>query len=179
MLQRMIGAAMLNTSVFEEIEADRGALPQAIGIVVLVTLCGIVGGVLEGVIGGEGQSASGIGWGVLKGALFGIIRWGLWVSLLLLVGGVMLKESATQTNWGEIGRVVGFAYTPGVLSVLSFLPGMGIVLPIIAFSWTLAAVVVGVRQAMDFETTGRAILVTVITGALGFIPWLILLGLQS
>ena len=175
MLQRMIGAAMLRASVFEEIEADSSALPQAIGIVVLVTICGIVGSVLSGVISGEGQSAGGIGLGVLNGALFGLIRWALWVTLLLLVGGVMLRTSSTQTNWAELGRVMGFAYTPGVLSLLSFVPGaIGFLFPIIAFFWILAAVVVAIRHALDYEGTGRAILVAAITGVLGFIPWLIL-----
>ena len=175
MIQRMIGAAMLNASVFEEIEADRGALPQAIGIVILVTICGIAGGIIGNVIDGEGQSAGAIGFGVLNGALFGLIRWALWVTLLLLVGGVMLRTSGTQTNWAELGRVVGFAYTPGVLSLLSFAPGaIGFLFPIIAFFWTLSAVVVAIRHALDYEGTGRAILVAAISGVIGFIPWLIL-----
>ena len=50
MLQRMIGAAMLRASTYEEIEADNSALPQAIGVVILVTLCGIIGSVLSSII---------------------------------------------------------------------------------------------------------------------------------
>ena len=52
MLQRMIGAAMLRASTYEEIEADKSALPQAIGVVILVTLCGIIGDIIAGATSG-------------------------------------------------------------------------------------------------------------------------------
>ena len=177
MLQRMIGAAMLKASVFEEIEADNSALPQAIGIVVLVTICGIVGSVLSSVIGGEGQSIEIVG-AVLNGVLFGLLSWVLWVTVILFVGGVMLREEDTQTDWAEMGRILGFAYTPGLLILLSFIPSVGGTIVIIARIWTLVAVIVGIRHALDLQSTGRAILVAVISGVIGFIPWLILKIIQ-
>ena len=104
---------------------------------------------------------------------------GFVVTLILLVGGKMLKTDSTNTNWAELGRVVGFAYTPGVLVLLSFLPGIGGIMGFIAFVWTLVAVVIAIRHALDFQGTGRAIVVAVITGIIGLIPWLILLGIQG
>ena len=177
MIQRMMGAAMFNADTYEEIEADPGAIGQAIGVVILVTICGIVGGVIDGLIGGTG--ASGIIWGLIAGLVFGILRWAIWVSVLALVGGMMLRTSNTQTSWAEIGRVVGFAYTPGVLSIFSFVPFIGWLFPVVAFVWTLAAVTMAVRQALDFESTGRAILVVLIAAVIGFIPWIIVVGLQA
>lgn len=178
MLQRMIGAAMLNASVFEEIEADRSALPQAIGIVILVTLCGIVGGIIGNIIEGDVQPVKILG-AVLNGGLFGLLRWALWVTLIYVVGGLMLKTATTETSWAELGRVVGFAYTPGLLILLSFLPGIGSVVGFIAFAWTLVAVIIAIRHALDYEGTGRAILVAFITGVIGFIPWVILRIIQE
>ncbi|MCY4578968.1 MAG: YIP1 family protein, partial [Chloroflexi bacterium] len=90
-----------------------------------------------------------------------------------------LKTDSTDTNWAELGRVVGFAYTPGVLVLLSFLPGIGGIMGFIAFVWTLVAVVIAIRHALDFEGTGRAIVVAGITGVLGFIPWVILRAIQG
>ena len=177
MLQRMIGAAMLRASTYEEIEADRSALPQAIGVVILVTLCGIVGDVIAAATSG-GINPVGVLGAVLNGGLFGLLRWALWVTLILLVGGKMLKTDSTDTNWAELGRVVGFAYTPGVLILLSFLPGIGNLMGPIAFIWTLVAVVIAIRHALDFEGIGRAVAVAVITGIIGFIPWLILEFIQ-
>lgn len=171
MIQRMMGAAMFNADTYEEIEADPGAIGQAIGVVLLVTICGAVGGLIGGLLGGAGVVA--IVFGLVAGLVFGIVRWAIWVSVLALVGGMMLRTSDTQTSWAEIGRVVGFAYTPGVLSIFSFVPFIGWLFPVVAFVWTLAAVTMAVRQALDFESTGRAILVVLISAVIGFIPWII------
>ena len=178
MLERMIGAAMLRSHTFEEIEADNSALPQAIGVVILVTLCGVIGDIIASVVGGDVQPVKILG-AVLNGTLFGLLRWALWVTLILLIGGKMLKTDNTNTNWAELGRVVGFAYVPGVITILAFLPGIGVLMGFIAFVWTLVAVVIAIRHALDFEGTGRAIAVAVITGIIGLIPWLILLGIQG
>ena len=176
MIQRMIGAAFFNRNTYEEIEADQGALGQAIGVVLLVTLCGIIGGVIDGLMGGE--AVLGIVLGVIGGLIFGIVRWALWVSVMYLVGGKMLRTSDTETSWSEVGRVVGFAYTPGVLSLFTFIPAIGGLFGLVAFVWQVAAVVVAVRQAMDFESTGRAIGVVLLSAVIGFIPWIIIVIIQ-
>ena len=176
MIQRMIGAALFNRHTYEEIEADQGALGQAIGVVLLVTLCGIIGGVIGGLLGEA--SALKIIMGAFIGLVFGVVRWALWVSVLYLVGGKLLRTGDTETSWAELGRVVGFAYTPGVLSIFSFVPAIGGLFPLIGFFWTLVAVIVAARQAMDFQSTGRAIGAVVLSGAIGFIPWLILVAIE-
>ena len=48
MLERMLGAAMLNSDTFEDVENDRGATMQAALVVILVSLSGAVGGALSG-----------------------------------------------------------------------------------------------------------------------------------
>ena len=176
MIQRMIGAALFNRQTYEEIEADQGALGQAVAVVLLVTLCGIVGGIIGGLLGEA--SAVRIIVGAIGGLVFGVIRWALWVTVMYWVGGKMLRTSNTETSWSEMGRVMGFAYTPGVLSVFSFIPGIGGLFPFIGFCWTLAAVIVAVRQALDFESTGRAIGAVLLSGVIGFIPWIIVLAIQ-
>ena len=176
MIQRMIGAALFNRHTYEEIEADQGALGQAIGVVLLVTLCGIIGGVIGGLLGEA--SALKIIMGAIIGLVFGVVRWALWVSVMYVVGGKLLRTGDTETSWSELGRVVGFAYTPGVLSIFSFVPAIGGLFPLIGFFWTLVAVIVAARQAMDFQSTGRAIGAVVLSGAIGFIPWLILVAIE-
>ena len=177
MLQRMIGAALFNAHTYEEIEADQSALGQAIGVVILVTICGVIGGLVGGILGDA--TAKDIILGLCYGLAFGIIRWALWVTVILMVGGGLLRTSGTQTSWSEVGRVLGFAYTPGILAVFSWVPFVGDLFAVAAFFWTLAAAVLGVRQAMDFEGTGRAIVVVVIAGAIGFIPWIALVVIEK
>ena len=169
MIQRMLGAALFNAQTYEEIEADQSALGPALGVVILVTICGAIGGLVSDIIGGA--SALGIILGLCFGLAFGIVRWALWVTVIFMVGGSLLRTSNTQISWSEMGRVLGFAYTPGVLAIFSWIPTIGWLI-------SLAAAIMGVRQALDFEGTGRAILVVVIAGVIGFIPWLILLGIQ-
>ena len=177
MLQRMIGAALFNANTYEEIEADQSALGQAIGVVILVTICGAIGGLIGNII--EGASFLGIVVGLCLGLAFGILRWAVWVTVILMVGGGLLRTSGTQTSWAEVGRVLGFAYTPGVLYIFSGIPGViGWVIGFAVLVWTIATAVMGVRQALDFEGTGRAILVVVIAGVIGFIPWVLLWLLQ-
>ena len=173
MIQRMIGAALFNAQTYEEIEADQSALGQAIGVVILVTICGIVGGIIGDFMDGE-ASAIGIVWGLIGGLFFGIVRWALWVTIMLMVGGALLRTSGTETSWSELGRVIGFAITPGVLSLFTFVPSVGLLFWLVGFLWTLAAVVVGLRQALDFESTGRAVLVAVISGVIAIVPLLII-----
>ena len=177
MIQRMIGAMLFNAQTYEEIEADEGALGQAIGVVVLVTICSAIGGLIGDILGGA--SALGLILGVCFGLAFGIVRWALWVTIILMVGGGLLRTSNTQISWSEMGRVLGFAYTPGILAIFSWVPGVGWLIATVAFIWTLAAAVMGVRQAMDFEGTGRAILVVAIAGIIGFIPWIVLVIIES
>ena len=176
MIQRMIGAALFNAETYEDIEADRGAMGQAILVVVLVTICGIIGGIIDGLLGDGG------GQGIVRGAIVGLIRgvvlWAIWVSMLSLVGGMMLRTGSTNTSWAEIGRVVGFAYSPGVLSIFSFVPLIGWLFPIVTFVWTMAAVTMAVRQALDFESTGRAIAVVLLSALIPLtvliVAWVIL-----
>ena len=177
MIQRMIGAALFNADTYEEIEADPSAIGQAVLVVLLVTVCGAVGGIIGGLLGDA--SALKIVLGVIAGLVFGIVRWAIWVSVLALVGGMMLRTASTNTSWAEIGRVVGFAYTPGVLSIFSFVPFIGWLFPVIAWVWTLAAVTMAVRQALDFESTGRAIAVVLLAAVIGFIPWIIIVIVQA
>ena len=175
MIQRMIGAALFNRETYEEIEADQGALGQAMGVVLLVTLCGIIGGIIGGFFEGEAVGL-GILLGIISGFVFGVVRWAIWVSVMYLVGGKMLRTGDTETTWSEVGRVVGFAYSPGVLSLFTFVPVVGGLFWLVGVVWQVAAVVVAVRQAMDFQSTGRAIGVVLLSAVIAVIP-LIIVGI--
>ena len=47
-LNRIIRAAQLDVSLYEEVEADKGALKQAMGVVVLSSLAAGIGTLSEG-----------------------------------------------------------------------------------------------------------------------------------
>lgn len=159
--QRMIGAAKLDIHTYEEVEADRGATGQAMAVVVLSSLAAGIG-----YFGRAGVT------GLIFGAVVALLGWFLWAFLTYLIGTKFLPEPQTRSDMGELLRTIGFASSPGLLRVLGVVPGIG---PLISFAvgiWMLIAVVIAVRQALDYRSTGRAVLVCVI----GFIPYVLSLS---
>ena len=161
-LQRMLGAASLNRHTYEEVERDSGAMVQALIVVVLVAAAIGVGSLLKG----DSDILRGLVFGVLRG----VLSWALWALVVWFVGSKMLRTSDTEASWGQVSRCTGFAQTPGLLVFFIFLPGFGWIFEIVPRIWQFAAMLVGVRQALDYGSTWRAFFVVVI----GFIPVIII-----
>ena len=149
-VERMIGAARLDIATYEEVEADRDATGQALGVVVLAALAAGIGSFHMGVAG------------LIGGALAGIISWVVWAWLIWLIGTKWLREEQTSSDTGELLRTLGFAASPGLLRVLGLLPLLGGVVFAATSIWMLVTVVVAVRQALDLRSTGRAIIICLI-----------------
>jgi len=161
-VERMVGAAKLDVRVYEEIEADRSATPQAMGVVVL-----------SAVAGGIGVGA-GIR-GLVVGTIAGLLGWAVWAGLTYFIGTRWLPEPDTKADIGELLRTLGFATSPGILRVAGIVPVVGSIVIVVSAVWTLVAVVVAVRQALDYRSTGRAIAVCVI----GWVVQIVIFGLVT
>lgn len=148
-VERMIGAARLDSATYEEVEADRAATPQALAVVVLAAVAGGIG-VGAGVRG------------LVLGTIFGLLGWAVWAWLIYFIGTRWLPEADTRADAGEMLRTMGFATTPGILRVVGIVPVLGPLVTIVAAVWTLVAMVVAVRHALDYRSTGRAIGVCII-----------------
>jgi hypothetical protein len=59
-------------------------------------------------------------------------------------------------------RTLGFASAPGVLRLLGSIPGLTVVVFGVVNLWMLVAMVIAVRQALDYTSMGRAIGVCII-----------------
>ena len=162
MLARMLGAAMLNPDTFEDVEHDSSATWQAALVVIIVTIAAVVGGILAG----DGEIFRGLVLGVVRG----LVSWAVWAGAAVLVGTTILNTPSTHADWGQVARGTGFAQTPGILSVLFFIPIVGWILVIVGFVWRWAAMVVSLRQTLDYDSTWRAFFVVLIA----FIPVLII-----
>ena len=152
-LQRLLGAAALDAAIYEEVEADRSATGQALVVVLLSSLAAGVGG--------RGFVEPSIAHIAFISAV-ALIAWAAWALLTFEIGARILPGAETRVDVGELLRTTGFAATPGILRVFGVLPG--VTRPVFAISalWMLAAMVVGVRQALDYTSTGRAIAVCVL-----------------
>jgi hypothetical protein len=158
LMERMVGAAKLDAATYEEVEADPRATPQALLVVVVANLAAGVG-MLRTV---------GFG-GVLVATLASLIGWYVWAFITYFVGTRFLPGPKTQADVGQLLRVLGFSAAPGLIRVLGIIPGLDLFVSFVASLWMLVAMVVAVRQALDYESTGRAVAVCVIGIVFNFV----------
>jgi hypothetical protein len=147
-LRRFAGAMALDPAAYEDVEADRGATIQACATVLLAS-------VAEGV---AMRAWLGPGAVALMAAV-ALLGWAAWALLTFEVGARILPGARTHSDVGELLRTLGFAAAPGCIAFLSLVPGLA--MPILVFSrtWMLLAMVVAVRQALDYTSTWRAVAV--------------------
>jgi len=149
-VDRVVGAARLDAKVYEEIEADPSAMGQAMAVVAAAALAAGVGSI------GGGAT------GAVAAVVGGIVGWFLWAVVTWLIGTRLLPEPGTSADLGQMLRTIGFSAAPGLLNVLGIIPFLGVLVSFVAAVWQLVAMVVAVRQALDYRSTGRAVLVCVI-----------------
>jgi hypothetical protein len=163
----MLRAARLESALYEEVEAERRSLAQAFVVVVLASAAGALGGRLGG-------------YPPLRVALEACEPLVFWLGASLftyMVGATFFRGLHTQTDYAEVLRTTGFAFTPGLLRVFGALPpvnafGLHVPPSLLSDVWIAVASIVAVRQALDFGTV-RAI------GTFGvayLLLWLLLAG---
>lgn len=158
-VQRIAGALALQPATYEEVESDPTATGQALGVVVLAGIAASIGA-------GGGITVN----GVVSHLAVGLLSWLLWAAIVLQVGGRIWPEAATKVSLAELLRTIGFATAPGLLQVAGLVPGLARPVFLLVWAWILVAVVVGVRQALDYRHTQHAIFVCLI-------GWLVAFGL--
>ena len=95
--------------------------------------------------------------GVVVGGILALLGWVTWAFLTYVIGTRLLAEPQTHADVGELMRTLGFAQAPGLLRVLGGFPGVGPLVLSIVSIWMLVAMVVAVRQALDYTSTVRAV----------------------
>jgi len=175
LFNRMIRAAKLDASLYEEVEIDPAATLQALTVVVLASVCSGIGGGLKPLIFGRlpaGMRILKFFTNLVVGSLLALILWGIWSFITYFIGTTIFGGEAT---YEELLRCIGFSDSPGVLSLFSFIPLLGPLISFTASIWSLIAMVIAVRQALDFST-GKAILTCVI-GWVAIVILLVIMGI--
>ncbi len=150
-INRIIRAAKLDAHLYEEVEADKSTMRQAMLVVVF-----------SGAAAGLGNVGQGGLSGIILGTFVALAGWYIWAFLIYLIGTKLLPESQTRSDIGELLRTIGFSSSPGLIRVLGIIPGIGGIVYIVAAVWMLVAMVIAVRQALDYTGTMRAVAVCVI-----------------
>ena len=152
---RMMRAAKLDASLYEEVEADKEAMGQAMTVVILSSAAAGIGTI--GAIGLKG---------LILGTIAALVGWFIWAYLTYAIGTKLLAEPQTKADYGELLRTIGFSSSPGVLRIFGIIPMLGNILNFICGIWMLVAMVIAVRQALDYKSTWRAVGVC-------FIGWIV------
>lgn len=162
---RLMGAALLDRSVYEGIEADRNALGQALATVLLSSLAAGIGAA-----GWQGPTLATVG--LVAGVA--LVTWVAWATLMFQIGGRLMRTTDTRTTQTELMRTIGFAASPGLLQAFGAFPRVTMFAFAIAWIWMFAATVVAVRQALDYSSTARTLTVCAVAAGICVVGALLL-----
>lgn len=160
---RFTGVLMLDALTFEEIEGHRDATMQSVLTVMLVCLAG--GFAIAGL-----QAAGPADFLVGVAMVLGV--WLVWVTVITALGTITFAEPQTKSNLRELLRTLGFAAAPGVFLIFASMRAAAPFVVVLVSVWMIAAAVLGLRQALDYRSTPRAIAVC----ALGLVVSLGVIG---
>lgn len=162
---RVLGALKLDANTFEDIERDPAAMGQAVGVIAISAVASGLANVWYGGISG-----------IILGLITSLIGYALWATVVWLVGTKLMPDPATKADFPETFRVLGFAAAPGVLAIITIIPLLGWLLMVIVYPiiwlWSMAIMVIAVRQVLDYTDTFKAVIVVII----GFVAYLVFWG---
>jgi len=149
--ERMMRAATLDSRLYEQVEADPSTMKEAGLIVVIASVAAGIGSIHQ-----AGLS------GIILGTVTALVGWFIWAYLTMIIGTKLLPTPDTEADYGQLLRTIGYSSSPGVIRVLGIIPGLGPVMAFLGSIWMLVAMVVAVRQALDYTSTLRAVAVCII-----------------
>jgi hypothetical protein len=142
---RIIRAARLDAQLYEEVEADKSSMNQALAVVMLSSLAGSLN------IGRLSVS------GIFIGIVITLTGWLVWAYVTYLIGTKLLPELQTESSFTELLRTIGFSSSPGLIRVVGIVPFISGPVFFITLVWMFVAMVIAVRQALDYKSTKRAV----------------------
>jgi hypothetical protein len=110
-VDRMIRAAKLDVNLYEEVEADKNAMSQAVGVVALSSLAGGIAFMQQAGLTG-----------LVIGTAGSLLGWYIWAFLTYVIGTKLLPEPQTRADHGELLRTIGFSSAPGILRIFGIIP---------------------------------------------------------
>ena len=165
--ERLKKAIFLDVAFYEEVEKDKKFNDQALMTVAFVS---VVQGLM---IAGFAPIA------LVQGILGSLVRFLFWAFFIAFVGTRILPEPETESNTGELIRTLGFAYAPGLLVVLKIFPVINIFVDPMVVILQLAAMTIAVRQALDFNSTVRAVGVCIVAFILMILALTVFIGFTA
>ncbi len=170
MINGIIRAIKLDATFYEEVEQDPSYDQESLGVVILASLIGGLGGLISVVMTGKILQAI---LAFIVSVILTLIGFFLWVWVATYIGTRFFKGTGQFDN---LKRAMGFAYAPQLLNVLSFIPCLGAIIALIAWVLSVIAGVIAVRQSLNQDNT-NAILTVVVSAIVVFIVLAIIGGI--
>ena len=156
-VNRIIRACKLDVNLYEEVEADKKATGQGAAVVMLSMVAVGLGNFFTfGTIH------------IFIPVFAALLGWIVTSALIYFVGAKLFPDENTQSNLGELLRAIGFSYAPGIIRILGFNQDLLVITFFGSGIWSLIAMVIAVRQALDYKSTWRAIGVVLIVALFQF-----------
>ena len=164
MLDRIIRAIRLDTRLYREAAETEAYTTEAFLIVLITAMLSAIGTAVMAdrpLVAFIAQATNSI-----------LVGWVVWAVVAYVVGAMFGGQSSVN----ELLRALGYATAPRFLGLLGFIPCVGWVFVLAAWLVSLAAGVLAIREAMEFDTVKALItaaigwaITVIIAIALGFV----------
>jgi hypothetical protein len=139
MIEKMIRAARLDPTLYNQVENDETETTNAMIIVVLVGIISGIGAAIGAVLLSANPPSATFPvpnpiMAFIGTVLNTIIGWVVWSFVVYFVGTRVYNAPATT---GELLRTLGYAQSPLLLNVLSGIPCLGGLISLVAGIWSL------------------------------------------
>jgi hypothetical protein len=165
---RATRAVLLDKELYKEVESDPSLDREALLIVVVASLAAGIAAFITSVFRQRFLTAL---FGLIVPTVIGVASYYIWAYATQFIAQNLYEN---ETDIGELLRVLGYASTPRVISLVGFIPCLGPVLSFAGGIWALIASFIGIREALDMDTTE-----TVVTVVLGWLAIMIISGLVT
>jgi hypothetical protein len=153
---RLVAAAKLDRSAYEEVEHDRTATGQAAIVILAAAVAAAIGSAGDG------------GRGIIAGLLGALLAWVVSSAFIYVVGTRVIPAQLTQADLGQVLRTQGFAAAPNLLLVIAIIPFFGWFVAAGVALWYIVTRVVAIQAALEASAL-RAIGIAVLAVILEFI----------
>ena len=159
-INRMLGAALLEPEPYQEAALTPSVKTQAVLVVIVTSIAVGLGGLGAGPVG------------FVVAAIAGLAGWGVYAFVAYRVAIARFQVPPSVTIWGSTWRVLALASTPRLFLIFTLVPGIGFLVGLAVHAWLLIATVSALRPALDLDTRP-----TVIVALSGWFPMFLLWAL--
>jgi hypothetical protein len=159
-INRMVEAALLEPEPYHEAAAVPSTRVHAALIVAFTALAAGLGSLSGGLTG------------FVLGCLAAAFGWGLFCYAAYWAATKHFAAPRTVSSWGATWRTLAMASSPRVFLILSFVPGIGLLVGLAVHAWVLITAVFALRAALDLDTKPA-----ISAAAIGVLPMLVVWAL--